>query len=221
MDFSGIYQIRNTVNGKLYVGCAVNIRQRRNEHTSKLARGVHHCRHLQGSWNKHGPAAFVFEVIEQCEKSELLLCEQEAIDLRRPEYNTERVAGSSLGRMHSAETRAKIAAKALGRKWTDASKAKVSATLTGRKMPEEFCAKLRGNRHAVGLKHTEEWKAANSLRNMGKKRPKDAEYRAKIAATLRGRKASLESRANQSAAQLGKKRGPYRKRPKEYADLSA
>lgn len=218
---SGIYQIRNTVNAKRYIGSACSIGQRWNEHRSALERGKHVNRHLQFAWIRHGRSSFAFEVMLVCRADELIRQEQSAFDRFKPEYNVARFAGSTLGRKHSAETKAKIAAKAIGRKWTDESKAKVSNTMTGRKMGDAFSEKLRGNKHAVGLKHTDEWKAANSLRNTGKKRPKDAAYREKIAATLRGRKATPEARANQSAAQLGTKRGPYKKRPKYPAAQAA
>lgn len=39
---SGIYQIRNLVNGKVYVGSAVNLQHRRREHRSDLRNGNHH-----------------------------------------------------------------------------------------------------------------------------------------------------------------------------------
>lgn len=209
---SGIYKIRNSLNGKCYIGSACDIRRRWNEHRSMLTRGTHHARHLQAAWNLYGSAAFTFHVVEACEESALIEREQACIDAERPEYNVQPCARSSLGRALSEETKAKIAAKAVGRRWSAESKAKLSATLTGKKMPADYCARLLGNQRAKGYRHTDEWKAANSARNLGVKRPKDAEYRAKIAATLRGRKATPEARANQSAAQLGKKRGPYKKR---------
>lgn len=60
----GIYRIRNTLNEKVYVGSAVDIRKRWQGHKSHLDEGVHHCRYLQRAWLKHGEIAFVFEFIE-------------------------------------------------------------------------------------------------------------------------------------------------------------
>lgn len=213
---TGIYQIVNTVNGKRYVGSAKSFAGRWSTHRSRLKTGRHHNRHLQSSWAKYGAAAFAFQKLIVCAQEDLLLYEQIAIDVLRPEFNVERIAGNSLGCIRTPETRAKIAAKALGRKRSRASVEAGAAKRRGVPLAPEHAAKLIGNKHALGLKHTDEWKAANAVRNTGLKRPKDAEYRAKIAATLRGRKATPEHRANQSAAQLGKKRGPYKKR----ADIS-
>ena len=209
---TGIYRIRNTLNGKAYIGSACDIRRRWNEHRSMLARGTHHSRHLQAAWNLYGADAFVFDVVELCDEASIIEREQARLDVERPAYNVHPCARNSLGRKLTEETKAKISAKALGRKWSDESKAKLSATLTGRKMPAEYCAKLLGNQRAAGHRHTDEWKAATSARQIGVKRPRTAEHAARLAESLRGRKATPEARANQSAAQLGKKRGPYKKR---------
>jgi group I intron endonuclease len=209
---SGIYQIRNTENGKRYVGSAANREKRFNEHRSMLCRGRHHSGHLQNAFHKYGAGVFVFETLLICAPQDLLFYEQRAINGLCPEYNVARVAGNTLGTRRSQETKAKIAAKALGRTWSDDRKAKLSAAMTGRKMSEQFRQTLIGNQRAKGHRHTDEWKAANSVRMLGQKRPKSPEHREKIAASLRGRKASAQARANQSAAQLGRKRGPYRLR---------
>lgn len=207
---SGIYEIVNKLNGKSYVGSAVNMISRWNGHRMYLRRGLHHSRHLQAAWNKYGSEAFEFRRLIICDRRDLLVYEQIAINAIRPEYNTLLIAGSSIGWKPTPETRAKIGAKARGRKWSPESIAKLSATTTGRKLAPEHAAKLIGNKHAAGRKHTDEWKRQASIRNTGVKRPKSPEYRAKIAAGLRGRKATPQHRANQAAAQLGKKRGTYR-----------
>lgn len=209
---SGIYEIVSRSGGKRYVGSAVNLPRRWDEHRSLLARNRHHSPHLQYAWAKYGAGDFEFRVLVVCDRSMLLTYEQTALDALRPEYNVLRVAGSSLGRRFSDETKAKIAAKAKGRKRSAESLAKYSATVTGRKLAPEHAAKLIGNKHALGVRHSDEWKAAASARLLaGAKQPKSPEHRAKLSAALRGRKATPEARANQAAAQLGKTRGPYRK----------
>jgi len=207
---TGIYEIVNTVNGKRYVGSAKDFKKRWGGHRAQLKKGRHHNRHLQSSWNKHGAAAFAFRKLLVCSPENLLMYEQIAIDATAPEFNVEKVAGSSIGCIRTPETRAKIAAKAIGRVWTEESKAKLSANTKGRKLTEERRQKLIGNKHAAGQKHTPERKAAISAFMTGLSRPKSQEHREKIAATLRGRKATPEHRANQSAAQKGKARGSYR-----------
>lgn len=60
----GVYQIRCTVTGKVYVGSSARIEVRLREHRRALRRGTHHSRLLQRAWNKYGEGAFAFSVIE-------------------------------------------------------------------------------------------------------------------------------------------------------------
>lgn len=66
MKLTGIYIIRNTVNGKVYVGQSVDIYHRWSEHRRLLNEGKHVNRHLQSAVNKYGLGAFVFNIIEEC-----------------------------------------------------------------------------------------------------------------------------------------------------------
>lgn len=68
---SGIYIIRNTVNGKVYIGQSRRISNREYSHFRTLEKGTHYNKHLQRSYNTYGRDAFVFEVIEWCDVSEL------------------------------------------------------------------------------------------------------------------------------------------------------
>ena len=77
---SGIYQIRNLVNGKVYVGSAVNLRARMQSHFGELKNNKHNNRHLQRAYDKYGLDKFVFEVLEYVEKDMLLEREQYYID---------------------------------------------------------------------------------------------------------------------------------------------
>ena len=104
---SGIYKVINTTNGKCYIGSAVNLERRWYLHTWRLRKETHHSAHLQNAWNKYGEASFIFETLFYCEKKDLLFFEQRAIDTYKPEYNICQVAGSSLGRLASDETKRK------------------------------------------------------------------------------------------------------------------
>ena len=46
---SGIYSIKNLINGKLYIGSAVDLRNRFSSHISKLRSGLHYKRYLKQS----------------------------------------------------------------------------------------------------------------------------------------------------------------------------
>jgi len=82
----GIYRIRNKINDKCYYGSTKNIKRRWNKHKSQLNYNRHENIILQRAWNKYGAENFEFEVIEICNKNELLIIEQNYLDLK-PEYN--------------------------------------------------------------------------------------------------------------------------------------
>lgn len=76
----GVYSIINTVTGKSYIGSSCDIKRRFNHHRQWLDKNIHHCMYLQRSWNKHGKHNFVFNIIQECKKQDLLILEQELLD---------------------------------------------------------------------------------------------------------------------------------------------
>lgn len=78
---SGIYKITNKVNGKFYIGSAVNIKDRWDKHRSELYRGVHKNPYFLAAWKKYGEKNFSFSVLEYVEdKKNLLMREQHWIN---------------------------------------------------------------------------------------------------------------------------------------------
>lgn len=146
-SISGIYQIRNTINGHRYIGSAVDIQHRWSQHINYLRKGKHHSEHLQRAWDKYGAGAFVFEVIERCDVDQMIAREQHHLDTQQPEYNTAPRAGSSLGVKHTEETRARMSAAAKGKIYTEATIQKL--------------------REASSIKHSAERNAINSKAHMG------------------------------------------------------
>ena len=71
MNKCGIYLIENTVSPIFYIGQTVNMRARWNGHRSLLRKGGNTNRRLLRSWEKYGPDAFLFSVLEEC-ASEML-----------------------------------------------------------------------------------------------------------------------------------------------------
>jgi group I intron endonuclease len=59
-----IYQITNMENGKYYIGSAQSYERRVWQHKNDLKKGAHKNPHIQAAWNKYGPDAFVFEILE-------------------------------------------------------------------------------------------------------------------------------------------------------------
>lgn len=68
---SGIYLIRNKIDGKIYVGQSVNIKARITAHKRKLKINKHGNDYLQKAFNKYGADNFEFKVIENCNMEEL------------------------------------------------------------------------------------------------------------------------------------------------------
>jgi group I intron endonuclease len=60
----GVYQIRNTVTGKLLVGTSVDLPSILNRHRAELRMGRHKNRELQNDWAEFGPEAFEFEILD-------------------------------------------------------------------------------------------------------------------------------------------------------------
>lgn len=224
---SGIYVI-TSLSGKQYVGSAVSFSARWRLHQHYLRKGQHHSSHLQRAWNKHGEEAFVFSVLFICANPDLLFYEQRAINVLQPEYNVCKIAGSSLGVVRSAETRAKLsatkqqtspetrakmAAAQKGKRLSAEHRSKIGAASLGRKMSAEAIAKTAsskvGKKHsaearakmssaAMGRKHSPEWCAKMSALNKGKQL--SSEHRSRIASSRRAYYASR--RADQPAAPL-------------------
>lgn len=225
---TGIYEIVNLVNGKRYIGSAKSLKNRRSQHWTRLKGGWHHNRKLQRSWNKYGAESFQFRVLLCCRVIDLLLFEQRAIDAIRPELNICPTAGSTLGRVHSKETRTLIALSKVGLKMAPRSvehREALSRANKGKpKDPAHLEKLLSGRRKYV---RTEEDCKAVSLamkrayEDGRHRRDRPTEYRDKISKTLTGRKLSDEHRANVSRAMTGKKRGPYKLDPAKAEKRSA
>lgn len=60
---AGVFQIRNRVNGKVYVEGSVNLDKIWNRHRTELAIGGHRNTELQQDWNRYGEEQFAFEII--------------------------------------------------------------------------------------------------------------------------------------------------------------
>ncbi|CAA7602292.1 GIY-YIG nuclease superfamily [Acididesulfobacillus acetoxydans] len=66
---AGVYQIRNTKNGKMFVVATPNLKTI-NGKVMQLEGGGHTCKELQQDWNLYGEKAFVFEVLEVLKEKE-------------------------------------------------------------------------------------------------------------------------------------------------------
>ena len=175
---SGIYQIKNTLNGKCYIGSAVNLKKRWGEHLRALRRGGHCNQHLQAAFDKYGEGVFIFKTLERVEPEMLLEREQHYLDTLKPEYNIAPIAGSPLGVRHTNEARANMSAAHAGKR-----------------------------NHNYGKHHSEDTKQKISMGMVGKQnhnKPHSKETKRKTSKALMGHQVSEETRAKQSAAKRGK-----------------
>lgn len=174
---SGIYLIICTITSKIYVGSARDLCKRRKQHFSALQRNEHHNPKLQNAFNKHGPDAFLFEILELVLLPELLTArEQFWFAKLRPfgknGFNIDRVAGSSLGRVVSQVTRDKIGVANSGKPSPNRGKKMTPEQLewhifvrTGKKQSAEHIRNAAETR--IGTKRSPETCKKMSLSAMG------------------------------------------------------
>lgn len=181
---TGIYKIENDINNKVYIGSSVCIEDRWIRHKKDLLRGKSCSIKLQNSYNKYGEENFVYSIIEECGKENLIEREQFYIDYYRSYeqgYNCCPIAGNTLGVSPSEETRTKIREAMIGdknpffgKKHTEESRSKMRESHMGQESPFK------------GKKHTEESK--KKLRY-----PKTDEHKEKLSMSAKGRKHTEES----------------------------
>ena len=164
---SGVYKIRNKINGKFYIGSSVDIEKRFWRHHNDLIKGIHHCIYLQRAWDKNGEDQFEFVVEKVCKEHEARRIEQEILDQKYGSiYNTSRMAGG--GDLISYHPNRDLIVKRIG----DATR-EFMDSLTDEERIQKFARK--GSRNGMfGRKHTEAVKKKISQLNKGNRYAKGA-----------------------------------------------
>lgn len=175
---SGIYLWKNK-DGKFYIGSSVNIRRRlityyNLEHLAKYPK-----RYINNALLKYGYSAFSLYILEYCNEEDLIKREQYYFELLEPNYNICTVAGSTLGRLHRAE-----------------SKGKISDTKIGTNLEEA--------NHFFGQTHTEE--ARKKMSDAKLNRTLTDEIKKKISNSMAGRTFSEERKLNLSLSKRNSKK---------------
>jgi group I intron endonuclease len=188
------------------------------DHRNALRRGTHINSKLQRAWNLHGESAFIFEVVEECPRAELLQVEQRHIDAENAYwggYNCKPYTTTHSEEHFTPELRDKLSKAAKVRTMpkrgpmSDEVKEKIRKAKAGKPLSEKHRKKLseaqRGhtvsqrsidllverNKARTGFTHSEETKEQIRQQRLGAKH--SDETRKRMSATLKARAAKAQT----------------------------
>lgn len=110
----GIYEFKNKVSGKSYVGSTKDHKERYWSHISKLKRNIHDNKELQKDFNLLGRDNFEMIMLEECSIDMLLEREQFWSDKIENKYNTRKNVCSNIGVEHSKEIKNAMSISRMG-----------------------------------------------------------------------------------------------------------
>jgi group I intron endonuclease len=152
---AGIYRWVNHKNGKSYIGSSVNLTRRFYQYLNSkylLSRKMIICQALL----KYGYSAFSLEILEYCDKKDLIFREQFYFDFFKPEININPIAGNSLGFKHSLESINKMSLAKKGEKHPQFGLTGENSTFFGRthstETREKISKALLGKNYLVGTR---------------------------------------------------------------------
>lgn len=82
--YMGVFQIKNTVNGKIFISACSNLKSRWLTLKGQLDMGRFANSQLQSDWNELGAEAFSYEVLEKKEKDEATDVRWELKQMEKP-----------------------------------------------------------------------------------------------------------------------------------------
>lgn len=118
-----VYAITHIPSGRRYIGRTINEHQRIYTHRSNLRCGRHWCPELQQDWNREGPGAFRFEILERKIKTEQAAREAEFrhISLNQLLYNYRTAVDPKTGTLTLIDQRRVRQSVALKAAWRDSN----------------------------------------------------------------------------------------------------
>lgn len=169
---SGVYKIKNLINGKYYIGSSINVLNRLTTHFRELRANNHVNSKLQRSYNKYGEGNFIIEIIEICTVNDLLMREQFYLDSLKPELNLmSRATGGIDSHTEESKLKMSIAQKNVYRNLTEEQKESrrknCSLGMKGKKLSfEQRVARSKAIKGSI--KQQEHLKKLHKLYNVGK-----------------------------------------------------
>jgi group I intron endonuclease len=162
----GVYMWKNNITGARYVGSALDLSRRFTAYyslKSLISRVSKSNSIIYNALLKYGHSNFSLEILEYCDKAEVIKREQYHLDNLKPEYNILTTAYSVAGYKHREDSLELMRAAASIREprpQSEETKLKLSELAKGRVHSEETKAKLSeakiGNKHSLGRVQSEE-----------------------------------------------------------------
>jgi len=224
-NIRGIYGIRNTVNGKWYIGQSSNLEKRIRRHFSSLRGNRHYNLHLQRAFGVYEESAFEWKILEECSEDNIDDRERTWIafyksDQKEFGYNDQ--SGGHAMKRYSEESRRKMSLSHIGKispyrgiKRSEVTRQKISEALrvlalsgrppshTGKKHSEE--TKRRISLAKKGVKVSDKERERISIMNAARRGVKRSEAtRLKISQSIKGVPFSEERRLALSKSRKGK-----------------
>jgi group I intron endonuclease len=210
---AGIYKLTCINNQKIYIGKAVNIHRRINQHRYSSIKSVGNF-YFENALIKNGWESFTIEILEifkdfDKSKDNPFLLERESYYIKLFDssnvnigYNTCKFSTDRTGLKHSEDTKMKMSKSSLGKRASEATKERMSKNRKGRKHSEETKQKI--SKSSLGKKASEATK--EKMRKASPNRIFTEESRERRRTANFGRKFSEESREKMRLAKLGKSR---------------
>lgn len=196
---SGIYCIKNLVNGKAYIGQSISLYNRKYNHFKALKDNTHGNLHLQNAYNEYGKENFKFYILENADKDLLNAKEKEWIRYYKSneiEYGYNLTNGGDSNIVFSDEVKKRISLKVSNYIRLNGSnrKGKPLSTEHKKKISMAISKALKGRPSPLlGRPRTEETKMKLSILAKGR------------ISHLRGKHLPLKTRLKMSLAMTGRK----------------
>lgn len=208
----GIYEIKNKLNNKIYIGSSVNIEKRWKDHKYYLNNNKHHSILLQNSWNLHKEENFEFNVLEEVlDVNNLISREQYYLDFYKsytPEYgyNICSIANSILGYKYSEEqkkvmsqNRKGVLNQHYGKRHSEETKRKIGEKNKNRIINDDERKKrsiaMKEAMRRIKQENPEKFDKMTSFRNYSKGVKRSEETRKKISEAAKRRTAENATNA--------------------------